>query len=125
MMHLDDKSMEPSPISDFLDEKGERRKAAYSCNAKGGMKDDMGVQYIRDLVLPCFPHLTPEKPLVIICYGHGSHLTLALVDFCRANNITIVLRVPHTWPLTQGEDRQNFKILKALVRRNRHECLKH
>eukprot|EP00965_Chrysotila_dentata_P120645 3989674-Pleurochrysis_carterae.AAC.2 len=67
------------------------------------MKDDMGVQYVRDVVLPCFPQLTPEKPLVIICDGHGSHLMLALVDFCRANNITTILLVPHMSHLTQGK----------------------
>eukprot|EP00965_Chrysotila_dentata_P157510 5203468-Pleurochrysis_carterae.AAC.1 len=62
-MNLDDKWMEPSPVSDFCDAQGHRIKASFSCNSKGGMKDDMGVQYIRDVVLPCFPNLTPEKPL--------------------------------------------------------------
>eukprot|EP00965_Chrysotila_dentata_P119330 3944931-Pleurochrysis_carterae.AAC.1 len=44
--------MELSPIWEFLDEKGEHRKAAYSCRAKGGMKDDMGVQYAAVLPAP-------------------------------------------------------------------------
>jgi len=44
---------------------------------------------------------------------HGSHLTLDLLNFCRENNIIIVLRPPHTTHKLQGEDVQNFKNIKA------------
>jgi hypothetical protein len=36
-----------------------------------------------------------------------------LIDYCRENNILIVLRPPHTTHKLQGEDVQNFKNIKA------------
>jgi hypothetical protein len=98
----------PIPNCDFYDEDGKMLGARFTANKKGGVIGDVGVQYIRDVVLPAFPDTCEEFPLVGICDGHGSHLTLALLDFCRDNHVRIVLRVPHCSHLIQGEDVRNF-----------------
>ena len=51
----------------------------------------------------------------MICDGHGSHFTLEVLDFCRANGIVLILRPPHTSHVTQCEDIINFRILKPLI----------
>ena len=115
--------LKPSPRCDFTNPDGTMRSASFTCNTKGGVRDDIGVHYLRDVVLPCFPDICEEKPIVILCDGHGSHLTLDLITFCRANHIRIVLRVPHTSHLTQGEDVCNFAVLKSRIRQEKARAL--
>ena len=113
----------PTPNCDFYDADGKMLAAKFTANKKGGVIGDVGVQYLRDVVLPCFPGTCEEQPLVGICDGHGSHLTLALLDFCRDNHVRIVLRVPHSSHLTQGEDVRNFLIFKSELRRQKSKQL--
>eukprot|EP00965_Chrysotila_dentata_P237189 6201739-Pleurochrysis_carterae.AAC.3 len=47
--------------------------------------------------------------------GHGSHLTRDLIEFCCADHTPIILRVPHTSHLMQGEHLANFKHFKVLA----------
>jgi len=112
-----------SPDCDFYDEDGRMRQCFFLCNKKGGVVNDVGVQYLRDVVLPCFPDVAEDNPLAIVCDGHGSHLTLPLIEFCRAHHIHVLLRVPHTTHLTQGEDVSNFARFKPEFRRQKAELL--
>jgi len=57
---------------------------------------------------------------MILCDGHGSHLMLALIKFCLANHMHIILHVPHPSHLTQGEDLTNFKLFKVAYRKRKH-----
>ena len=84
---------------------------------------DVGVQYLRDVVLPCFPDIGEGNPIAIVCDGHSSHLTLPLIEFCRAHHIHVLLPVPHTTHLTQGEDVSNFSQFKPEFRRQKAELL--
>lgn len=120
---LDPSWCSPAPLSDFLDEDGAKIPAQFTCNQKGGVRDCIGVQYLSNIIAPLFPDLTADKPIVLICDGHGSHLTLELLEYCRAHHIVIVLRVPHTTHLTQGEDVRNFRKFKSLLRKSKHHQL--
>ena len=61
------------------------------------MAYDMCPTYFAKNILQSFdPPPSAENPIVGICDGHGSHLTLELIDFCIANHIILVLRPPHT-----------------------------
>lgn len=113
----------PAPLSDFLDGSGARVAAKFTCNPKGGVRDCVGVQYLSHVIVPLFPDLSEDNPVVLICDGHGSHLTLDLLEYCRAHHVHVVLRVPHTTHLTQGEDVRNFKIFKPAVRTQKNEAL--
>ena len=112
------------PRCDFIDpDTGRMFRPKYICNKKGGVDDDMGVMYLRDVVLPLYPTLTEQKPLVMTCDGHGSHLTTELIEFARANHVVILLRVPHTSHKLQGEDVANYSRLKGLVRKRKTKVL--
>ena len=99
------------------------RQCSFLCNKKGGVVHDVGVQYLRDVVLPCFPDIGEGNPITIVCDGHRSHLTLTIIEFCRAHHIHVLLRVPHTTHLTQGEDVSNFSQFKPEFRRQKAELL--
>ncbi len=57
-----------------------------------------------------------EHPLVLICDGHGSHISLPALDLCREHGIHVVLRPPHTSHILQLEDVANFREFKPLLR---------
>ena len=97
-------------------------QARFTANQKGGVDSEIGVHYVRDVLLPA---LTPTEadPIVIICDGHGSHLTLPLLEFCREHFVHILLRVPHTSHRTQGEDVSAFTLFKPELRRQKTRVL--
>lgn len=109
----------PSPRSGFLDSEGRYRMALFGCNKQGGMQDDIGVLYFEGVVAPCFPDRSPARPVVVICDGHSSHLTVDLIEWCRSNHFRIVLRVPHTSHITQGEDVVIFRSFKVDFRKEK------
>ncbi|KAK3275523.1 hypothetical protein CYMTET_16351 [Cymbomonas tetramitiformis] len=80
------------------------------------MAFDLGVHFMKTNVAVMYPDLSPEKPVVVVCDGHGSHLTLELLDYCREVGINVVLRPPHTSNISQGEDVRNFAIFKPKFR---------
>ena len=50
--------------------------------------------------------------VMVICDGHGSHLTLEILKFCREVGIDLILRIPHTSQSTQNEDLVLFALLE-------------
>ena len=112
------------PMSTILDADGMPLPPTFFANEKGGMTHDMGVRYFENNLRRIFnPPLSVEHPAVIVCDGHGSHLTLELVDWARENNVYIVLRPPHTTHKLQGEDVQNFKAIKASFLKSKQDLL--
>ena len=104
-LSLQPRWLSQSPDCDFYDEHGQMLKCAFLCNKKGGLVHDVGVQYLRDVMLPCFPDISESNPIAIVCDGHGSHLTLPLIEFCRAHHIHVLLRVrdgPSPKPSSSG-----------------------
>ena len=112
----------PSPDSGFIDDSGRMHQAKFTANQKGGVDSDVAVQYMRDVIVPAFAP-SEADPIVIICDGHGSHLTLQLLEYCRAHHVHILLRVPHTSHRTQGEDVSAFAKFKPELRRQRIRVL--
>jgi hypothetical protein len=112
---LDAAWMETEIESTLIDPvSGETLKATWHANKKGGMTYDMCPKYFAKNILPSFnPPPSAENPVIGICDGHGSHLTLELIDFCIANHIILILRPPHTTHKLQGEDTTNFAYIKA------------
>ena len=101
------------PVSSLIDPATDMPfPATFSANKKGGMEWALSVKYFKSNIVDILKP-TAEDPIVVICDGHGSHMTLQLINFCRENNIVIVMRPPHTTHKLQGEDVQNFKNIKA------------
>jgi hypothetical protein len=42
-------------------------------NEKGGMTDEVMMLWLNQVLLPCFPDISPQNPVVLICDGYGSH----------------------------------------------------
>jgi hypothetical protein len=87
-------------------------EAMHEANKKGTMNNAMTIPYLNACIMPHFPNLTEDHPLVMICDGHGSHLTWELIQWARENNVMILLRPPHTTHVTQGEDVHGFGLFK-------------
>lgn len=102
-----------APESMILDSNGKRLKAVFAANAKGGMTNDMSLVYLNKILIPSCPGVSPTNKYIIICDGHGSHLTAAFVQRCRELGFTLILRIPHTTDKTQGEDVVNFGVFKS------------
>jgi hypothetical protein len=83
---------------------GERMEAYGWHNEKGGMTDEVMLMWLDQVLLPCFPEVSPEKPVLLICDGYGSHLCWDFIQRCIAVGVHVILRPPHTSHVTQGED---------------------
>eukprot|EP00937_MAST-01D_sp_MAST-1D-sp2_P003308 g3308.t1 len=92
-----------SPVSEII-VGGKRMPAQIIGNKSGGMTHDLGAVYLREIIAPCVPGRTKEKPGIVICDGHGSHLTLEMLQAAVELNFIILLRPPHTTSRLQGED---------------------
>ena len=56
--------------------------------------------------------LSQDNVLVLLCDGHGSHLTWQFIEYAKAHHIMVLLRPPHTTQVLQGEDVHGFGIFK-------------
>jgi hypothetical protein len=59
------------------------------------------------------PNSPADKPRLLIMDNHESHLTLALVDQAKANNVELFCLPPHTTHIYQPLDVGMFRPLKA------------
>lgn len=60
-----------------------------------------------------FANHIPQRPLLLVYDGHSTHLTSAVINKARAENITIIKLPPHTTDLLQPLDVCCFKPLKT------------
>src|SRR6266480_3308906 len=67
----------------------------------------------------CFEPATREKAngqtRVLICDGHGSHVTADFIRHCREHNIVLLILPPHSSHLTQPLDVAVFGPLKKAM----------
>jgi DDE superfamily endonuclease/Tc5 transposase DNA-binding domain/helix-turn-helix, Psq domain len=87
----------------------------FSNNSKGWTSNEHGVQWLRS----CFDPQTREKAngrkRVLICDGHGSHVTGKFICYCRENNIKLLILPPHSSHYTQPLDIAIFGPLKKYL----------
>jgi transposase-like protein len=81
-------------------------------NASGGMTHDLGIQMLKALFEPFCHDISPTNEYIIICDGHGSHLTVEFLQYAREKGFVIILRPPHTSHISQGEDVIHFRKFK-------------
>jgi hypothetical protein len=85
---------------------GECMEARGWHNEKGGMTDEVMLLWLNQVLLPCFPDVSKQNPVVLICDGYGSHLAWDFIQRCIELGVHVILRPPHTSHVTQGEDVQ-------------------
>ena len=73
-------------------------------NDKGSMTDVVMLDWLNAVLPASFPDLSQDRPVLLICDGYGSHLSLPFLKRAVELGVVIVLRPPHTSHLTQGED---------------------
>lgn len=73
-------------------------------NDKGSMTDEVMLNWLDACLLPMFPDLSPDSPVLLICDGYGSHLNIGFLRRCAELGVLVILRPPHTSHVTQGED---------------------
>jgi hypothetical protein len=61
-----------------------------------------------------FATVVKDRPLLLLCDGHRSHVTIEVIQFARNNAITIVKFPSHTTHLLQPLDVAVFKPLKSM-----------
>jgi hypothetical protein len=100
-------------------------------NEKGAMTDAVMLEWLNTVLPASFPDLGPDRPVLMICDGYGSHLSLPVLKRAVELGVVIVLRPPHTSHLTQGEDVEggNFstfhrkeRVKKLEVKNGRELC---
>jgi hypothetical protein len=87
----------------------------FAYNANGWTTNERGLNWLQD----CFNPQTQEKAAgcsrVLICDGHGSHITGKFIRFCMDNNIKLLILPAHSSHFTQPLDIGMFSPLKKYM----------
>ena len=88
----------------------------FAVNSKGWTNDFHGIHWIKHFNTHTKPLLTsPEDYLVLLCDGHGSHISAAFISYSLQNRIDIILLPPHSSHLLQPLDVAIFGPLKSAL----------
>jgi hypothetical protein len=88
---------------------------AIGASAEGWTTDMHGQQWLQDCFDPATKEKAANKPRVLICDGHKSHITGNFIDFCLKNNIRLLIIPPHASHIVQPLDLACFGPLKTLL----------
>lgn len=84
-------------------------------NLSGWMKEENFIQYTKHFV----QHVKPskEKPVLLLLDNHDSHLSIAALDYFKANGVTVLSFLPHCSHKLQPLDRSVYGQLKKYFNR--------
>lgn len=82
----------------------------YAKSPNGYMDGELFKKWFTEIFLPQTAHL---RPALLMLDGHGSHLTIDLIDLAREHNVILYCLPPHTTHLLQPLDVAVFKALKS------------
>lgn len=82
----------------------------YAKSPNGYMDGELFKNWFLTVFLPNTAHL---RPAFLILDGHGSHLTIDVIDLAREHNVILYCLPPHTTHLLQPLDVAVFRSLKA------------
>ena len=107
--------IESMPNSEKAGKDRKPLEARATVNKSGGMTNEMGVSYMKEVILPYCWDARADNRYILTLDGHSSHLTPEFVRLCKDNYIDLVLRIPHTTHWTQPEDLLNFGVFKRIL----------
>ena len=93
------------------------------------MTSDLCLDYTKQVIIPDAKHLNPGmgvedgKRSVEVCDGTQVHLGFERLQRCRQEGLDVVLRLPHSTHVTQGEDTVHFGVLKSLYPKRKQKVL--
>ena len=85
----------------------------YSVSDSGWMEAGNFKQWFEKMFVPAVKYLTTYLPAVLCFDGHHSHISLALIELARANNVHLICFPPHCTHLLQPLDVSVFSPLKS------------
>ena len=103
---------------------GELQKPVWSSNEKGSFDEVQFMKFIKELIVPAYPDLSPDNPVVYIVDGVSTHTTPAVVRQCTELGIRLFLLPPNCTHLLQGEDLVNFPVFKQGFNKSKLEYMK-
>lgn len=98
-------------------ERGGPPGSVYTCSKSGWMMEDLFLDWLKHFVAHTRPSV--EDVVLLILDNHGSHISLAIYDYCRENGVLMLSLPPHTSHRTQPLDLTFFGPLKLQYHR---EC---
>jgi len=84
----------------------------WAHNEKGSFNESNFIHYLKNILAPAYPDLSPDNPIVLIVDGVKTHATPEVVKTAHELGIRIFLLPPNCTHLLQGEDLVNFPIFK-------------
>eukprot|EP00937_MAST-01D_sp_MAST-1D-sp2_P004693 g4693.t1 len=113
-----------APVSPIPGPDGKPMSTLVYGNESGGMSHGCGALYAKHVIVPSFGERTPDRKAVILCDGHGSHLTYGFLKECKDSHITVILRPPHTTSRLQTEDQKpNFGVMQEALRKAKEQAM--
>ena len=98
----------------------------WSCNTKGWTCDKIAKAWIKKVFEPVTrAKVTNGEKRVLICDGHGSHVSADFVRYCLDAGIILLLMPPHSSHLCQPLDVGVFSPLKEYMSQELNETLKY
>ena len=86
-----------------------------TASTNGWTSNDHGEDWLRALFEPKTRQKAGEKPRVLVCDGHGSHVTGDFIEHCMNNNIKLLILPPHSSHFTQPLDISIFGPFKKYM----------
>ena len=86
----------------------------YAKSTNGYMDEELFFNWFSRLFVPRTNHLGKR---ILFIDGHGSHISVRIIDFAGANNVILFCLPPHTTHLLQPLDVAVFSPLKKNISR--------
>jgi len=87
----------------------------FAFNSKGWTSNPHGLDWFRRRFEPATREKANGEYRLLICDGHDSHITAAVVELCINNKIILMILPPHTSHLLQPLDVAIFASIKAYL----------
>jgi len=87
----------------------------FAFNSKGWTSNAHGLSWFRRCFEPSTRDKANSEYRLLICDGHDSHITAAVVELCMNNNIILMVLPPHTSHLLQPLDVAIFAPIKTYL----------
>ena len=97
----------------------------WSCNTKGWTCDRIAKEWIRRVFEPTTRAKANGERRILICDGHGSHVSADFIRYCIDSGIILLLMPPHSSHLCQPLDVGVFSPLKEYMNQEINETLKY
>ncbi|KAJ8890952.1 hypothetical protein PR048_010461 [Dryococelus australis] len=77
---------------------------SYVATENGWMETKVFINFFKITFLA---HIGTERPVLVICDGHKTHISLRLIEIAREENVTILILRPHSSHILQPLDLSN------------------